>query len=154
MNFSEYISYDPESGSFAWIVRRGGVRAGAPAGTIDRFGYQVITIGRRRYPAHRIAWTMYYGEMPPSQVDHINLDKSDNRIANLRLATPSENQMNTRGRGAHLKGVTLHKSGKYQAQIKRDGRGVYLGLFDREEDAAAAYARASRVLFGEFGRTA
>jgi hypothetical protein len=89
-------------------------------------------------------------------VDHINGDPLDNRRANLREATNSQNQMNARkrkGSASALKGVTWNKAvGKWQAQIKRDKRQVYLGLFESETAAHDAYCAAAAELHGEFAR--
>lgn len=112
----------------------------------------MIGIDRRPYLAHRLAWLFCYGDWPEGQIDHINRVRSDNRLSNLRIATASENQMNVRGRGPFKKGVTLHETQRFQAQIKRDGRNYYLGLYDTEAEANAAYGGASKVLFGEFRR--
>lgn len=87
-------------------------------------------------------------------VDHVNGNGLDNRRSNLRLCTQQENQRNRQhGLGVHsrFRGVTLHtKSGRWQAQIKVDGKSLYLGLFDDEREAARAYDAAAREHFGEF----
>lgn len=94
---------------------------------------------------------------PPAgmMVDHINGNGLDNRRANLRVASNSQNQANRqRVRGAYIKGICFHrKSGKWQAQIKKDDVNFYLGLYASEEAAAHAYAKAAHRLFGEFAWT-
>lgn len=90
-------------------------------------------------------------------VDHINGDGLDNRRANLRLVNNSQNQMNRKNvtSSSGYKGVTfLPKSGKWQAQIKKDGKNIYLGVFKTPEQAHAAYTKKARELFGEFRSTA
>lgn len=91
---------------------------------------------------------------PPDdmQVDHINCNVLDNRRANLRLATHSQNQYNRPARNASgRKGVTWHKGAqKWMAQIEKNNKPRYLGLFVDIEDAAAAYNAAAKELFGEF----
>ena len=91
---------------------------------------------------------------PNMHVDHINGNPFDNRRCNLRVATNSSNQQNRQNyaRGhSKFKGVTLHRqTGKWQAQIKLNGRSKYLGLFDDELMAALAYDQAAADLFGEF----
>lgn len=91
-------------------------------------------------------------------MDHINLDKRDNRIANLRLATPAQNNFNhpaKSGCSSRLKGVCWNKdSKKWQAGIKVAGKSYYLGLYDTEESAHAAYIAKAQELFGEFARAA
>jgi hypothetical protein len=92
----QLLHYDPERGVFTWLSRPAerswNTRfAGTRAGTINGLGYVVIGILGRRYKAHRLAWLYVHGEWPGRELDHINCDKSDNRIANLRPATRSQN---------------------------------------------------------------
>lgn len=153
----EQLSYDPEAGLFRWLVsrKRGNVVAGKIAGCFNSKGAIRIGIDGKSYLAHRLAWFYMTRVWPSDQIDHRNLKPADNRWSNLRQATPSQNQANTRRHRPGLKGATLHKrTGKYQAQIKRDGFHVYLGLFDTELAAHQAYARAAETTFGEFARIA
>jgi hypothetical protein len=88
-------------------------------------------------------------------IDHINRDTYDNRLCNLRLATPSQNKQNSIGTSGRMKGVTFHKGvNKWQAQIKANGKHIYLGLFPSEEQAHQAYLAASSEHHGEFARSA
>ena len=90
------------------------------------------------------------------QVDHINLDKSDNRKLNLRLATNAENQRNSRlqsNNTSGLKGVSFYKPrNKYRARIKVDGKEIHLGYYVSIIEASEAYDRAANHYFGEFAR--
>jgi hypothetical protein len=90
----------------------------------------------------------------PSEIDHINLDKADNRWTNLRLATRRLNNANTRPRGAlGVKGVSWNEERKkYVAQIRVNGKQTGLGRFDTIEEAKAAYDAAAQLEFGEFAR--
>jgi hypothetical protein len=98
----ELLHYDPDTGDFTWRTARKRIPAGAIAGTVER-GFRRITIGGGRhgprYSAHRLAWLYMTGAWPNGYLDHINRDPDDNRFANLRLATNSQNQANTRGLG-------------------------------------------------------
>lgn len=155
------FNYDPATGALTWKVNRSWRKAGDTVGEVSRYGYVSVSYvesGRRvRVQGHRLAWRLYYGEWPPSgmQIDHINGDRGDNRIANLRLATAQQNRMNEASRTGLPKGVRLWKKGNYarwQARIKKDRKSKHLGYFDTIEDAHAAYMRAAHDLFGAFAR--
>lgn len=116
--------------------------------------YRRVFINRVAYAAHRIVWAMNTGSYPEVEIDHINRDKNDNRIANLRSATKSENAANRvmpRRLNHDLpKGVVRHSSGKYQSQICVSGKYIYLGLFSTIDAASAAYGEAATLHFGEY----
>ena len=152
----EILHYNPETGVFTNRINRGHVKAGAIAGGFDWEGYLKIKIDGRQYKSHRLAWLYIYGEMPPEHIDHVNGVCTDNRIANLRLATNAENQRN---RGAPknsttgVKGVSwCPRDRRYRARINVYGKRKHLGLFDTVEDGAAAYAEAAKRYHGEFAR--
>lgn len=141
------VSYDPETGKFTRTTRKGKV------GTYF-IGYQRIVVCGRQCLAHRLAWLIVFGVWPSGHLDHINRDRSDNRIANLRLATPSQNSANI-GLRKHSKsglvGATFHKSAKkWRAVITHKGKQKHLGYFDTPQKAHVAYRDASRELHGEF----
>lgn len=81
----ERLSYDPETGVFTWLVTRGRAREGNRAGVIGSQGYRIVGIFNEEIPAARLAWAFCYGEWPHREVERINEDKLDDRIANLRL---------------------------------------------------------------------
>lgn len=153
---ASFLTYDPDTGALAWKVARGrGRPAGSSAGGMNSHGYVDVVFEGVRYAAHRLAWLIVTGSEPAGGIDHKNLDKSDNKFANLRLATPTQNNANTRGKGAFLKGVSFHRrTGKFQAQLKLSGKNYYLGLFPTPEAAHEAYASKASELFGEFARAA
>lgn len=145
----EFLRYDPENGLFTWRVTRK-VRAGTVAGSLHAYGYIHIKIYGKEYKAHRLAWLYTFGVVPEHEIDHINGERSDNRLCNLRLATRAENQQNRRkvkpGTSKHL-GVFFHKrEGKYRAQIQFQGKRLQLGSFVNEDDAASAYNAAKHRL--------
>lgn len=132
------------------------MRAGLPAGHARKDGYVSISVDRLSYLAHRLAWFFVIKKWPRREIDHINCIRDDNRIANLREATFGENQRNvptqTNNTSGH-KGVTWDKArGKWVAQITAGRLHMNLGRFDHLEDAAAAYAKASRQHHKDFGR--
>jgi hypothetical protein len=151
----ELLDYNPITGIFTWKVSRGGkAQAGAVAGSFNDSGYQVICVDRRRYGAHRLALLYVYGVLPTSvQVDHKNRKRGENRLGNLRPATVAQNVANRdvqRNNISGIKGVRLHRDGKWEARIMVDRKAIYLGLFKTPEEASAAYQVAARQHFGEF----
>lgn len=150
---------DHETGVLTYrISPMGAVKAGDIAGRVGGSGYLDVCIKGRRYRAHRIIFKMANGRDPVGFVDHADADKSNNRPANLREASRSENQRNSgayRNNQTGLKGVVYHKRDDiYEAWIRSDGKQHYLGRFDRADQAHAAYCAAAARLHGEFARTA
>lgn len=146
------MDYIPETGKFVRKVRRGRIGlAGSLAGTVNQKGYVVIEIDGRPYTAHRLAWLFVTGEMPKNQIDHLDRNKQNNAWSNLREATNAQNHQNRveplRSNKSGFLGVCFHKAaGKWVAQIKKDGRRIYLGLHDTPEAAHAAYLAAKADL--------
>lgn len=117
-------------------------------------GYVDITIKRRQYQAHRLAWLYVYGEWPSGEIDHINEDRSDNRISNLRIATRSQNVIRSNPRSkSGFKGVYQDGS-RWSAQIRVDRKCIYLGSYGSPEEAADVVSRAHRFAWGEFSKGA
>lgn len=151
----ELLHYDPEHGLFIWR-RSNSNRApsGSPAGTPDGRGYLQIQVDRRLYKAHRLAFLYMTGAFPDEEVDHINRDGADNRWANLRSATRSQNESNkliTSRNTSGYRGVFWEgRCRKWQARGMKDKKEVYLGLFDDVEEAAAVAKLWREENFKEF----
>ena len=151
--------YDPFTGKLFWLVnKRGHHLIGREAGSLKRNGYISISIDGKRHQAHRIIWAMAHGKMPQQCIDHINGDKADNRLENLRSATVAENTRNA-GKPATnssgYKGVYFEKGrGKWRAKISVMNRDIHIGYFGSCEDAVAAYQEKSVLLHGAFARLA
>jgi len=139
------LSYDAETGVFRWRVARPNAPVGSVAGCIGNKGYVKIRMDGRYWLAHRLAWAYVHGELP-AMLDHKNRLRADNRIANLRPATPSLNSQNTArlaARPLQAAGTTyIARIGKWQAQITTARRTRYLGLYPTQAEANAAYCRA------------
>lgn len=151
------LAYDPETGLLRWRERRRPcISAGQVAGCVNPSGYVTVVIAGSSYKAHRVAWLMTHGEWPTHHIDHINGNCSDNRLANLRSATRSQNLSNSRVRKDSTtgrKGVSFHRQvGKWVAYVNHQGKRFYLGLFDSPEAAALARDTKARELHGEFAR--
>lgn len=143
MQKNDSLVYDPMTGTF-W--RR--------AGCDSSNGYRQIWFNGKQHLEHRVAWFLHYGEWPDRHVDHINGNRSDNRIINLRLATNSENLRNRlkpRNNTSGYKGVSyIKRYDIYQATIRVEGKNKFLGRFASPEAAADAYQRAALKHHGEF----
>lgn len=154
----ELLHYDPETGAFTRKIDRGGHPKGSAAGTVDPSGYVKIYIDGRNYWGHRLAWLYAHGEWPKKMLDHRNMDRYDNRIANLREASNGENMCNTGVSAKNtsgIKGVFFHNGAKrWAAQIVVNKTHYWLGLFDTKEEAGEAWKAAAKRLHGEFMRAA
>ena len=143
-----HLEYDPISGVLKWKETGKGRRSDKIAGSINGNGYIQIRLAGTIYLAHRLAWLCVTGEWPENHIDHINGDRSDNRLINLREATPLENAQNNKLRSDNTSGfigVSAHKaSGKWTANIRVNGALRYLGLFDDLSEAKTAYLSAKK----------
>lgn len=152
------LTYDPVTGIFTRCISRNGYVAGSVAGCIDGDGYVVISIGKRRFYAHRLAWLYVYGVLPVGDLDHRDLNRSNNPIANLREATRAQNMANTLKRANNrsgFKGVSFHRhSGLYRATLFVAGKQL-CGKYHRTPQAAhAEYCEMAVKSYGEFARVA
>jgi len=153
MNFKEWcfrkLQYDQETGIFTWKHDgTRGVKAGHVAGYKMQNGYIMLSVAGKKILAHRVAWLFAHGEFPNGNIDHINRDKSDNKIANLRLATFEQNAQNRLKNSKNtsgFKGVSWHKRDeRWQAAITVKGKVLHLGYYKTPEDAYLAYVEASK----------
>jgi hypothetical protein len=142
------LRYDPETGKVFWLKRHG-----KEAGHKTR-GYLSVRIDQQDYMLHRVIWLMVYGFFPAGQLDHKDRDRSNNRLANLREATPAQQGQNQSIRvnnSSGLKGVSFdHTRNLWLARIRDNGKRINLGRFTSKEAAAEAYKFAAEKLHGEF----
>ena len=142
------LAYNPSTGIFTWKIDINQMRNGMVAGTPSTNGYIAIRIGTVSYLAHRLAW-VYVNDILPKTIDHINHDKSDNRINNLRDVTHSCNHKNKTlqtNNTSGVQGVDFMKSkNKYRARIKVHGKEIHLGMFTNIEDAISARTHAKNL---------
>ncbi len=145
----DLFDYDPTTG----VLKR--KRTGKLLYADSGHGYPRIWVDGQMYLAHRLAWLHFYGEWPCGQLDHRNRVRTDNRIANLRLATQGENRANENSRpnksglrGAYLMGGRRAKP--WMARVIKDGKRFHLGYYASAAEAHAAYRAAAEDLYGEF----
>ena len=164
------LSYDPLSGELTWLRRPeelfsdspspcraanrwNGRYAGKPAlnYTCKTSGYRYGDVFATKFYAHRIAWKMHFGRDPEFFIDHIDGNKRNNAIANLRSVSKIENCQNLRIRADNTSGATgviFHKSrSKWRAEIVVDQKYYFLGYFTDLEDAIVA-RKAAQELHG------
>lgn len=151
---NERLSYEKETGYFRWLINRGGkARAGCIAGKRNSAGHVQIMVGDKLYLAHRLAWLAEYGRWP-TEIDHINGIKNDNRLCNLREATRIQNLANRpapKNNTSGMKGVSWHKKQRqWVAGMTINGKKKYLGGFDDAKEAQRAFQDFARSRFGEF----
>ena len=143
------FSYNPTTGAFIRKVTIGmRAKAGSSPGHINH-GYLRIRFRGKTVEAHRLAWLLVHGAWPPEMIDHINGNRSDNRISNLRLADYRLNMENQRrARSDNRLGVLgVRVCGKkYEARIWVNGSPKTLGVFETIETASEAYVAAKRKL--------
>jgi len=145
--------YDPESGVLTWKIRTANrVRVGDEAGSLLNTGYKKVQTCRNSFQVHRICYAIYHGVDPcPMQIDHINHDRTDNRIDNLRLVTRQENNRNKSKQSNNTSGVSgvfwEKKRNKWRATVWLNGKFEHVGYFANKADAIAA-RRAAEKKYG------
>ncbi len=142
MIFESVLEYNPHTGAFTWLktVNSRAVKGTTAGSTTDK-GYIIITLNRKKYYAHRLAWYLAY-DVWPDTIDHINGIRTDNRLENLRSVTHIQNCANqTKAKGWYI------KHGRYFAELRLNGIRKPLGYFNTEEEAANAYKLAKEEYF-------
>lgn len=140
---TQLLEYNPVTGIVTWKAGSNrNKRIGMEAGSTCRNGYKRIEVNGKSYMLHRIIWALVYGITVDMQIDHINGDRADNRLENLRAVTPRENQNNrVSHRNGRLCGYKRSRN-KWEAQIVYNGKKLFLGRFATEQEAHNAYEEA------------
>lgn len=151
----EVLQYDENTGDFVWLRPTSNrVKAGAIATSKSSYGYGWISVDGQRYSAHRLAWLYVYGSMPRKNIDHIDNNRANNAIANLREATQEQNLFNMRiskKNTSGYKGVHFHRgTNKWRAVVSLNNKPKHLGLYKTPEEASAAYNDWCAANRGEF----
>jgi len=144
---NKYLKYDTETGLFAWRISPGNRRrVGSKAGA-DVNGYVQIQLKGERYYAHRLAWLFIYGEFPKYEIDHIDHNRSNNRIDNLRSVNCQTNSRNARIPSNNTSGICgvrwCKSNSKWMAGIVINRKPFHLGYFKNIKDAAKAREEAN-----------
>ena len=151
----ELLDYNPKTGLFTWKVYKKCVTKGSVAGSIKNTGYLSIGINYKTYTAHRLAWLYVYGSTPKN-IDHINGNKLDNRLENLRECSISENAKNmkiTKRNTSGVKGVNFDKyHKKWRAELFSNGKRVFINYFLNLNEAKLAIDTARNEHHQNFAR--
>jgi hypothetical protein len=137
------VSYSPRSGVFR--LRRNGERIGSPSAK----GYLAVQLGVKHYSLHRLAWLYVYGKFPEGVVDHIDHNKHNNALGNLRETTQVDNCKNRKLASNNTSGFVgvrwNEKRNKWTAAIKVDKKNIHLGCFDSYEEAVVVRQEANEA---------
>ncbi|QIG68214.1 HNH endonuclease protein [Rhizobium phage RHph_Y1_10] len=138
------LSYDHKTGGLTWT------RTNLPASSINNKGYGRVKVMKKTLSAHRVAWFLHYGEWPAGGViDHINGNKTDNRIENLRVVTTQQNgrnrKLNENSKSGYPGVYWACRQKAWKVYIRREGRNIHLGYFKNKTDAAEARKSAERA---------
>jgi len=142
------VNYNPETGNFTWKISRRKCKIGSEIGCIAKTGYKMIRLDNMLYLSHRLAWLYVYGNWPVNQIDHINGNRLDNSLANLREATNMENAQNRfnlrKNNKSGFAGVRKENN-KWLAEIKVNYIPIRIGLFNTPEEASQAYIKEKHI---------
>lgn len=148
---NEWLNYEPETGELTWKKRRstgGRIReVGDLATKVGPRGYHRVVIGGEYYQAHRVCWSIYHQDLlqPDEILDHVNGDRSDNRLCNLREVKLWENNHN-RVTNSDVTGTHYYPHGEnhWKASLKVNGMRHSLGCYATREEAVEARRAAER----------
>ena len=151
--FSMLVNIDPDTGYVTWKAKKANRKAGAEVGMTTDEGYRRTAFNGHYFYVHRFLWAYVNGPIPDGyELDHINGDRGDNRVANLRLCTAKQNKQNMHGAPKNKKsggalGATWNaRHQKWKTQIGLNGKSIYLGYYDTAEEAHTVYMTAKRKL--------
>lgn len=146
----EVLHYNPDNGLFYWLVARQRINVGQIAGYTDSRGYITIAIDGGHHKAHRLAWVYTHGYFPEHGMDHLDRNKSNNCIENLREVSQSCNMRNTgnpKNNSSGVKGVSFcNRTGKWHTKIVVPGKQHFLGYYKSFHNAACARLAAEQCL--------
>ena len=144
----DILSYNPKTGIFTWNKTKSNrIKIGDECGSITSLGYKITKIKGKYYSLHRLSWLYMYGEFPDGIIDHINQNRGDNRISNLRCITRAENNKNRTLQSNNKSGVNgvhwISTAKRWAAVINIEGKRIGLGWYRNKEDAIQARKEAN-----------
>lgn len=145
----ELLEYFPETGQFFWRVSkgsRGKVSNEAGNKPCKTHGYCFIRIHKKLYRAHHLAWLYVHGKFPEKDIDHINQNRADNRLKNLREVDRSINNLNSSLRKGYYFST---QTGKYIVERMLKGKKIYAGQYATEEEAKDVSTKLQRQILAE-----
>jgi hypothetical protein len=154
----ELFDYQPKTGKLIWLVAHGRwkrIPAGTAAGTLTTANHLVVRIDGDNYLCHRVIWLWVTGKWPANEIDHRDLNGSNNKWSNLRTATHAQNNQNKKvqkNSRTKFKGVQKIISGRWRAYISIGRKFRHIGMFDTPQEARRAYLKAAKRLYGDFAR--
>lgn len=155
----ELLDYDVSNGAFTWRTsNKRRIKAGQTAGSYNKVtGYLSINCDNMSFLVHRLVWIYMYGDIPVGMyIDHVDNDKLNNRIENLRLCTKLQNKQNSsvsEKSKSGIKGVYwIEKLGKYLVCVGLNGKMIKVGYYTNKEDAITASNNARLLHHGEFAK--
>ena len=137
----ELLDYNPETGVFVRKIGVATTNAGDVVGS-NVNGYLSVKIKNKPYYLHRLAWLYVYGEFPSGEIDHINRNKKDNKIDNLRNVT---RQQNTQNRTVTSGVFQTKNKRRWRARISVSNKTINIGTFETKELALAEYKKAKKL---------
>jgi len=147
--------FEYEDGRLYWKKSGHGIQKNKPAGSMSKTGYSIVHINFKQYRQHRIIFLMFYGFMP-NQIDHIDGNKSNNKIENLRECTHQQNQINksrTKSNTSGYKNVFLNKRiNRWGVRLKSNGKIIYGGHYKTIEEANQKAIHLREKYHGEFAK--
>jgi hypothetical protein len=153
MTLNDYLVYN--EGKLFWKVDKGKRYLKGQEAGYDHSGYRRVKIDNKQYLTHQLVWFLHHGYFP-KMLDHINGDKKDNRLENLREVAGSQNKMNTalyRNSTTGIKGLTFCPvSGKFKARISVNNKRLFLGSFEDKELAELVLEEARDKFHGQYAR--
>ena len=156
----DLLIYNQDTGELLWRVPVKRAKAGSKAGCRTTNGYSRIELDGRRYLAHRVAWLMSFGQWPAKNIDHINGDRMDNRLCNLRdVDTRTNNRnrtvLNSNNRSGYP-GVRQDprnpRKPRWHARLNQKEGGIWVGTFDTPEEAHAELEKVRARLYSQGDR--